>query len=399
MTAAQRSIWFGAAFVVVIALAGTTLWKVATPNDEVARRLAALDSKIDVANAALARVQTTTSVVETNEKLGQLASKIDKANAALATVARTPSEINAKLAQFGAKLDQTNAALAELQKGTQLKSVADKLDTLNAGIKDTDTALADITKSIPQSGLNAKLGDKVDAIGAGLKSVDSTLTELKSAVPSQQLAERLAAVSGEIKSLNNTVANLQKASADTGADKTAALSGAVGDLQKNIDAASALGAKLADQAAKLEDAAKAVAQPKPSDLIVVYLHMPNESQMPQTVATVTPLTVQFVRIGSTDDEGRGKAIVGKLKDIIKGRKECSISVVGYADTLGGDDVNLEISKKRAAVVAAELKKAFAGSGVQINEAAWGERRLKDWTPDDTPSLANRRVDVAVDCKG
>jgi outer membrane protein OmpA-like peptidoglycan-associated protein len=399
MTAAQRSIWFGAAFVVVIALAGTTLWKVATPNDEVARRLAALDSKIDVANAALARVQTTTSVVETNEKLGQLTSKIDKANAALATVARTPSEINAKLAQFGAKLDQTNAALAELQKGTQLKSVADKLDTLNAGIKDTDTALADITKSIPQNGLNAKLGDKIDAIGAGLKSVDSTLTELKQAVPSQQLAERLAAVSGEIKSLNDTVANLQKASADTGADKTAALSGAVGDLQKNIDAASALGAKLADQAAKLEDAAKAVAQPKPSDLIVVYLHMPNESQMPQTVATVTPLTVQFVRIGSTDDEGRGKAIVGKLKDIIKGRKECSISVVGYADTLGGDDVNLEISKKRAAVVAAELKKAFAGSGVQINEAAWGERRLKDWTPDDTPSLANRRVDVAVDCKG
>jgi outer membrane protein OmpA-like peptidoglycan-associated protein len=371
MSEGQRSIWFGAALVVVIALAGVTLWKVAQPNDDVAKQLAAINDKIDTTQAALAKVQTATTAVEINDKLGQLAAKIEK----------------------------TNAALAELQKGTLLKGVADKLDALNAGIKDTDTALADITKSIPRGGADAKLGDKIDAIGAGLKSVNSALAELKQTIPAQNLTTQLAAVSGEIKSLNDTVTNLQKAGVGGGADKTAALAGAVGELKKDIDAASSLGAKLAEQATKLQDAARTAAQPKPSDLVVVYLHLPNEGQMPKTVATVTPLTVQFARIGGTDDKGQGKAIVGKLKDIIKGRKECSISVVGYADTLGGDDVNLDISKKRAAAVAAELKKAFTGTGVQINETAWGERRLKDWTPDDTPSLANRRVDVAVNCKG
>lgn len=371
MTEGQRSIWFGAAFVVVIVLAGVTLWKVAKPNDGVAKQLAAINDKIDVTDAALAKVQTATTAIEISDKLRQLAAKIEK----------------------------TNAALAELQKGTLLKSVADKLDALNAGIRDTDTALAGLTKSIPHGGLEAKIGDKIDAIAADLKSVDSTLAEIKQTVPSQKLSAQLTAVSGEIKGLNDTVADLQKAGAGAGADKTAALSDAVGELKKNIDAASSLGTKLTDQAAKLQEAAKAAVQPKPSDLVFVYLHLPNEKQLPQTVATVTPLTVQFVRIGSTDDKGQAAAIVAKLKDIIKGRNECSISVVGYADTLGGDNVNLDISKKRAQTVAAELKKAFEGTGVQINEAAWGERRLKDWTPDNTPDLANRRVDVAVNCKG
>jgi outer membrane protein OmpA-like peptidoglycan-associated protein/cob(I)alamin adenosyltransferase len=415
MNEGQRSIWFGAAFVVVIALVGATLWKVAKPNDEVARHLAALDSKLDAANAALEKVQTSTATAGIDEKLAQLSAKIDKTNAALAKAqtSTTSADVDARLGQLAGKLDATNAALAELQKGTLLKSVADKLEALNAGIKQTDTELADITKSIPQGGLDAKLSARFDALGNDLKSVSGTLDELKQSMSGQKLNgqiasvsgaikslnDSVAAVSGEIKGINDTVGKLQKASAGTGADKTAALSSAVGDMQKNIEAASSLGSKLGDQVSKLEQATKAAAAPKPSELVFVYLHLPDEKQMPQTVATVTPLTVQFVRIGSTDDKGQGQAIIAKLQDIIKGRKECSISVVGYADTLGGDAVNLEISKKRAAAVAQQLKQAFQGTGVQINEAAWGERRLKDWTPDNTPSLANRRVDVAVNCKG
>ena len=398
MTEGQRSIWFGAAFVVVIALAGATLWKVAKPSDDIARHLAALDDKIDAASATLEKLQTATAGLEIDQKLAKLSDKIDRTNAGLAKV-QAPADVEAKLGQLASKLDETNAALAELQKGTLLKSVADKIEALNAGIKETDTTLADITKSIPQGGLDAKIGARLDALGNDLKTVSGTVGEIKQNMPGQKLSDQIATVSGEIKNLNNSLAALQKASADAGAGSNTALSGAVGDLKKDIDTASSLGTKLGEQVAKLEQATKAAAEPKPSDLMVVYLRVPEEKQMPQTVATVTPLTVQFVRIGSSDDKGQGQAIVAKLKDIIKGRKECTISVVGFADTLGADNVNLEISKKRAATVAAELKKAFEGTGVQINEAAWGERRLKDWTPDNTPNVANRRVDVAVDCKG
>ncbi len=389
MADAQKSIWFGAAFVVVAALSGATLWKVAQPNDDVNRQLAALKSevtsKIDATNAALAKVQT----------------------------AAKTSDIEDKLAALDAKVAQTNATLAELKKGEVLKSVAEKLDALNAGIKSTDAALADVTKSIPKGSLDGKIDGvdgKLAALGGGLKSVSDTLgKELKSVsdtlatikqeIPAQNAGPQIAAVSTQIKSLNDAVAGLKAASANASAGDTAALTGAVGELKKNIDAATALGAKLGDQLAKLQATEKTAAAPKPADLMVVYVHMPDARQLPQPIATVTPLTVQFARIGSADDKGQGKVIVGKLKEIIKGRKSCTISVVGYADTLGGDDVNLDISKRRAATIAAQLKTAFAGTGVQINQAAWGERRLKDWTPDRTPSLANRRVDVAVDCKG
>ena len=362
----QKAFWAGAAFVVVIAISGATLWEVAAPDTDVGGQLAALNSKIDATNAALAKMQT----------------------------AAPAAGIDEKLAQLDAKMEKATAALAELQKGTPLKGLTDKLDALNTGIKKADTALADITKSIPQS----NLGGKIDAIGADLKSVDGALASIKKSVPAQDLSAQLAALDAKIKSLGDSVAALPKTGAGAATDKAADLSGAVGDLKKNVDAAAALGAKLSDQVAALQAATKTAAAPKPSDVVVVYLHMPDEAQMPKTVATVSPLTVQFAHVGSTEPGAQSSVIIDKVKQIVKDRKDCTISVAGFADTVGSDNINLTISKKRARAVAAQLKSAFAGTGVQINEAAWGERRLKDWTPDKTPSLTNRRVDVAVTCK-
>ena len=360
MADSQKSFWVGAAFVVVIAITGVTLWKVVAPDENVAGQLAALNSKIDATNAALTNAQA----------------------------AKPTAGIDEKLAQLDARMEKAGAALAELQKGTLLKNLAEKLDALNTGIKRADTALADITKSIPQS----NLGSKIDGIAADLKTFDGTLAAIKQSIPAQDLTAQLAAVDTKIKSLNDSVAALQKPGTVGDLQKD------VGELKKNIDDASALGTKLADQVAMLEKATKTAAAPKPSDVVVVYLHMPDEAQLPTTVATVSPLTVQFAHVGSTTPDAHSKVIIDKLKDIIKGRKDCTISVAGYADTVGNDNLNLTISKRRARAVATQLKTAFAGTGVQINEAAWGERRLKDWTPDGTPSLTNRRVDVSVTCK-
>jgi outer membrane protein OmpA-like peptidoglycan-associated protein len=126
--------------------------------------------------------------------------------------------------------------------------------------------------------------------------------------------------------------------------------------------------------------------------------MPNSNNLGENVAPVLPLSIEFQKIGSADDSGQAAMIIPKLKGIIEGRTGCTISVAGFADTLGGDQVNLEISQKRARNIAQKIKNALAGSGVQVNEAAWGERRLKDWTPDGTANESNRRVDIAVNCK-
>jgi outer membrane protein OmpA-like peptidoglycan-associated protein len=208
---------------------------------------------------------------------------------------------------------------------------------------------------------------------------------------------QFAKVSAQFKNINATLTTMQQARAE-GTSKPDALANAVGDLKKNIDEAAALRTKLADAVGRLDDAVKTAAKPKPSEVVVVYLDLPDKSRMPHTVATVSPLQIQFKNIGSADDEGQAAMIVAKLKDIVKDRKGCTISVAGFADTLGGDRTNLTLSKKRARVIAAKLKTAFAGQPVQINESAWGERRLADWTPDHTADKANRRVDVAVSCK-
>ena len=392
MTDAQRSAWLGAGLVVVIAMLGITLWKVTKNNP--AKQIAALQSKVEATEAALAKIQDVVATGEIRQRLGELNTKIEK----------------------------TNAALTELQKGTALKSVADKLEQLNAAIRTTDTTLADITKSIPQKGLGEKvemigsdlksirdkLGDRVEMIGADLKSIGSKLADLQKRAPVEQVAARieelkkaipsdvtsqLTALSTQVKDVTNSVARLQQPIATAGAP-----SNAVGSPKANVDEATTLRSKLAEQVASLKDAAKTISRPQPSDVVVVYVDLPDESPRPKTVATVSPLTVEFAKVGSTDADDQAGMLATRLKDIIKDRKNCTISVAGYADTMGRDDWNLTISKRRAKAVAEKLKTAFAGQDVQINEAAWGERRLKDWTPDETPNAMNRRVDVSVSCK-
>jgi len=408
MTEGQKSSWLGAGLVVVIILLGVTLWKVVTTDTT--KQIAALNTKVEAADAALAKVQAATTTGDIKQQLGELNDKIEK----------------------------TNAALTELQKGTALKSVADKLEQLNAEIKSTDATLADITKSIPQKGL----GDKIEAVSADVKSISGTLASLKQemSAPQKGLGDKFEAVSADVKSISGTLANLKqdaslaekisarldqldgklaeiKQTIPAGDDSTkqlTALAGQVKSINDNLarlqqtpapagtDNTAALTAalrtELSGAVASLKDAAKATSQPAPSDVVVVYLDMPDTAAKPQTVATVSPLTVQFEKVGSTDTDGQAGMIATKLKGIIKNRKNCTVSVAGYADTLGRDDWNLTISKRRARNIAEKLKTAFAGQDVQINEAAWGERRLKDWTPDETPNAMNRRVDVSVSCK-
>jgi outer membrane protein OmpA-like peptidoglycan-associated protein/TolA-binding protein len=406
MTDAQRSGWLGAGLVIVIALLGITLWKV-TQNDP-AKQIAALNAKVEATENALAKIQEVVASREIRQHLGELNSKIEK----------------------------TNAALAELQKGTALKSVADQLEQLNTAIKTTDMTLADITNSIPQKGLGDKvemigtdvksISDKVadlqksaparqavTDIGANLKTISTRLAdsqksaptgriaakidEIKQAIPSDMQGE-LAALSKEVKGIGETVAKLQQPFTTASAGGSSALSDAVGSLKSNVSEAAALRGKLAEQIASLQKAARTISKPQPSDVVVVYLDLPEESARPQTVATVSPLTVEFAKVGSTDPDGQANLLATRLKDIVKDRKNCTISVAGFADTVGRDDWNLIISKRRAQGVAEKLRTAFAGQDVQINEAAWGERRLKDWTPDETPNAINRRVDVSVSCK-
>lgn len=447
MTDAQRSGWLGAGLVIVIALLGITLWKV-TQNDPT-KQIAALNAKIGATENALAKIQEVVASREIRQHLGELNSKIEKTNAALAELQKGTAlkSVADKLEQLNTAIKTTDTTLADItnsipQKGlgdkveaigTDVKSISDKVadlqksapagqavtelgakvETIGADLKTISTKLADLQKNASAEQAVSQLGAKVETISADLKTISTKLGDLQKGTPTGQVAAKideirqaippdvkgeLAALSTAVKGIGETVAKLQQPFATASAGGSSALSDAVGSLKTNVDEAAALHGKLAEQIASLQEAARTISKPQPSDVVVVYLDLPEESARPQTVATVSPLTVEFAKVGSTTIDGQAGMLATRLKEIIKDRKNCTISVAGYADTMGRDDWNLTISRRRARGVAEKLRTAFAGQDVQINEAAWGERRLKDWTPDETSNAMNRRVDVSVSCK-
>lgn len=349
----QKAFWFGAGLVIIIAVSGVTLWRVAkNPATEIQAQLAALSTRVDVT-----------------------AAKLDKTNATLDEVRKaTASNANVKT---------INATLAGIQKSVAAGDVGGKLDALNASIKGADTMLAQIKQALTAQ----KLAGQFAPLDAKLTTVSDTLAEIKKTASLDSANTQLSALATKLDETNKTLADIKTHTGST-------MQTAVADLQKTISDAAALHGKLMGDIGRLETSLK----PQPRELMIVYLHMPDANKLPKPVATVSPLAVEFAHIGSADDNGQAAAIIPKLKHIVGGRSGCTISVAGYADTLGGDKTNLTLSKKRAHAIAEKIKTAFAGSNVQINEAAWGERRLHQWTPDNTAKEANRRVDIAVNCE-
>ena len=354
MSDGQKTFWLSAAFLVVIALAGGTLWQVTTRPTKA--DLAALNAKVEETNAKLAEVQKATSTKALAEGLTQLQDNIKG----------------------------TNAALAKIQSTIAAGNVRERLDTLEKNMQAIDASLKSLQKAQTTADLGGKvttlankvgsLSDVTTQLGAKMADLLSTVAAVRDGLPKQNLADQIGPLNDKIKSLNDTLADIEKSTSLDGVKK-----------------------QLAALSSKLETTNKAVTGSSQREAVVFYLHMPNEKNLPQKIASVQPLDIQFAKIGSTDDNGQAALIVPKLKTLLEGRKDCTVSVAGYADTLGSDKLNLKISQQRAQNIAQKIKAAMPD--VTVNVAAWGERRLQTWTPDATADKNNRRVDISVNCKG
>ena len=325
--------------------------------------------------------------------------------------------LRSEIAALDGKLAKSNDALAQLQKTASVEAIAKQLDQLNGRIRNANDQLAGLQKASALDGVvkqiaaldakvNSKIADTVKAVGA----TQGALADLKKSTSLDAITQQLGQLAAEIKNANGALAEIQKATMSTGstaAAKAPALESSIGGLAKRIDEEQAARGKLTQDIARLESALKAQGAPasKPAadaagnDVVVFYVQSPKAMADAQAASPLPSMAVRFEKIGGLNDDGQAAMIAQKLKAITKGRKDCTVTVAGYADTLGGDKVNLDISKRRAHTVAAKLKTAFAGGPVQITEAAWGERRLQEWTPNNVAREANRRVDVSVNCKG
>ena len=275
------------------------------------------------------------------------------------------AQMLAALSAIDGRLTKTDAAVAAMQKTASLAGVTKQLDELNGRIKSANEALAGVQKASLD-----EIRNRLDQVEAGLKSDSANLAALQKGLGPDGLNKRLGQLSANLATLDTSLAGIKQAAA-----------------------AAAAPAKTANalDAMKTGDVPAAGAT---TDLVVVHVQEPGTTQ---AAAAIAPMSVSFQKIGGTDETAQTVALVAKLKELLKDRKGCAVSVAGFADTLGPDDINLAVSKDRAHAIATKLKDAL-GPDVQIAETAWGERRLHEMTKDNVAAKANRRVDIAVQCK-
>lgn len=266
---------------------------------------------------------------------------------------------------------------ATAQQRTQFMS---QLEALNGKVDKTSAAVADLAKApatgpvATENAVNA-LAAKLDAtnktltaLAAKIEATDKTLTDIKSA--SGSVGDIKSATAAQQASLQQIAASLDGLKNTTEAQKAAitALSGTTSSVAK--------------------DAAQVPAE---RDLVVVYV----PQGAANAAAAPSALSVRFDKTANANTQTQ--TVAADLKKMIGERKGCVVSVAGYADTLGSDNVNLAVSRERAQIVANGLRAAMPG--VEVKEVAWGERNLAVWTPDNKIEKANRRVDINVACKG
>ncbi len=257
-----------------------------------------------------------------------------------------------------------------------------QIEALNTKVDKTSAAIADLTKTPaaggPEAALNA-LSAKLDAtnkslaaLTAKIEATEKTLTDIKSA--SGGVGDLKAATTAQEQVLQRIAVSVDSIKVTTEAQKAA------------LAALSTPTSTAAKDTSQME-ATRAAPE---RELVVVY--------MPQTAgpAAAAPagLSVRFDR--SANANTQTQKLAADLKTFIGERKNCVVTVAGYADTLGSDKVNLAVSRERAQIVANGLRSALPG--VEVKEVAWGERNLAVWTPDNKIEMANRRVDVNVECK-
>jgi len=283
------------------------------------------------------------------------------------------SQILTTLANVSSRLDKNNASLDDMRKTASLAGVTKQLDELNARIKSTNEALAGVQKASLDN-----IRDRLEQVEAGVKSGNVALAGLQKGLAPDGMSKQLGQLAANLTALETSLAAIKQVTGGKPVPDAAPVK-----IAATLDAI------------KTMPASPSV----PTELIVVHMQNPATGPAMASAASgaIAPLSVHFQKIGGTDETAQTAAIVGRLKDLLKSRHGCAISVAGYADTLGDDDINLAVSKDRAHSIAVTLKEAL-GTDVQIAETAWGERRLHEMTKDNIASKLNRRVDIAVQCK-
>ena len=137
-------------------------------------------------------------------------------------------------------------------------------------------------------------------------------------------------------------------------------------------------------------AAQAVAKIEPDNINIVE----EGGCSADCITTVDTKTVYF-DFNRFNLSKRTKLVIKKVAEGLKGKSRYAITLNGYADRVGGEDYNMNLSRKRAVAV----KKELIAHGIKesaITVFAFGEVHGLLETPDNIKEAENRAVEIVVE---
>lgn len=118
-------------------------------------------------------------------------------------------------------------------------------------------------------------------------------------------------------------------------------------------------------------------------------------KLPGDVVKITMTSQTAFDVGQADIKPGFRTTLDKLADVIIRYQKTSLTIIGHTDAQGAHDSNMELSRRRAAAVAAYLQ------GKNVNAArldAEGQGETEPVASNDTDAgrRANRRVEILVE---
>ncbi len=118
-------------------------------------------------------------------------------------------------------------------------------------------------------------------------------------------------------------------------------------------------------------------------------------KLPGDVVKITMTSQTAFDVGQADIKPGFRTTLDKLADVIIRYQKTSLTIIGHTDAQGAHDSNMELSRRRAAAVAAYLQ------GKNVNAArldAEGRGETEPVASNDTDAgrRANRRVEILVE---
>ncbi len=134
-----------------------------------------------------------------------------------------------------------------------------------------------------------------------------------------------------------------------------------------------------------------------SDKVYAFDAVQYEEDFSDALAA-TPLLpatrVIYFDLGTTRVAKESREMLVNLMQDLRVRAGADVTIAGYADTVGGHQANERLSQRRSQVIA-DMILASGVPVLEVEQTYFGKTMLAVETPDNTPELLNRRVEVTL----